>query len=167
MLTRCHEKSWVLKVEETLSSIFARTKGTPINFNGQTVIAIIEIKITKPRTVFSIRRLSAKTARVQGLVLKVANGQIIVDSSDASYPEVVLWSDVSPDVTKIEVLSKSGSTLKIWNVWKSTFGMNAWVGNAGIHVCETGSMMTLECSDGVGDVDFSDYVVTLEEQQCP
>ncbi|MBV4463593.1 hypothetical protein KVG95_09615 [Pseudomonas sp. SWRI79] len=152
-------------MEETLSSIFARTKGTPINFNGQTVVAIIEIKITKPRTVFSIRRLRATNGRVQGLVLKAANGQLVVDSSGTGYPEIVLWSDTSPDVAEIEVLSKSGSTLKIWNVWKSTFGMSAWVGNAGMHVCETGNKMMLECSDGVGDVDFSDYVVTLEEQQ--
>lgn len=152
-------------MEETLSSIFARTKGKPIDFNGQTVVAIIEIKITKPRTVFSIRRLSATNGRVQGLVLKAVNGQLVVDSSGTGYPEIVLWSDSSPDVAEIEVLSKSGSTLKIWNVWKSTFGMNAWVGNAGMHVCETGNKMTLECSDGVGDVDFSDYVVTLEEQQ--
>ncbi|NUU38252.1 hypothetical protein [Pseudomonas sp. C2B4] len=154
-------------MEESLSSIFARTKGIPINFNGQTVVAIIEIKITKPRAVFSIRRSSAKNDRVQGLVLKATNGQIVVDSADAGYPEVVFWSDSSPDIAKFEVHSKSGSTLKIWNVWKSTFGMSAWVGNAGMRVCEAGSVMTLECSDGVGDVDFSDYVVTLEEQQCP
>jgi len=35
--------------------------------------------------------------------------------------------------------------------------MNAWVGNAGIHACAPDGKMTLECSDGVGDVDFSDY----------
>ncbi|CAI8835830.1 hypothetical protein EMIT0P253_290005 [Pseudomonas sp. IT-P253] len=50
-------------------------------------------------------------------------GQIVVDSSGTGYPEIVLWSDTSPDVAEIEVLFRSGSTLKIWNVWKSTFGM--------------------------------------------
>ena len=150
-------------MEETLSSIFTRTKGTPINLNGQTVVAIIEIKITKPRTVFSIRRLSATNGRVQGLVLKAVSGQIVVDGS--GYPEIVLWSDTSPDAAEIEVLSKSGSTLKIWNVWKSNSGMSAWVGNAGVQVSWPDGKMTLECSDGVGDVDFSDYVVAFEEQQ--
>ncbi|SHM80476.1 hypothetical protein SAMN05216593_103246 [Pseudomonas asturiensis] len=42
--------------------------------------------------------------------------------------------------------------------------MNAWVGNAGIHVHGTDGTMTLECSDGVGDVDFSDYVVVVEKR---
>ncbi|WP_177325003.1 hypothetical protein [Pseudomonas sp. PAMC 25886] len=62
--------------------------------------------------------------------------------------------------------AKPGSTLKIWNVWKSASVMNAWVGNAGIHVSCPAGKMTLECSNGVGDADFSDYVVALEEQQC-
>ncbi|MFL1500827.1 hypothetical protein ACI77J_02540 [Pseudomonas sp. O64] len=150
-------------MEEALSSIFMRTKGKPITFNGKTVVAIMEIEITKPRTVFSIRRLSATNGRVQGLALKAVSGQIVVDGSRDGYPEIILWSDTSPDAVEIEVFSKVGSTLKIWNVWKSTFGMNAWVGNAGIHVCESDGKMTLACSDGVGDVDFSDYVVVLEE----
>lgn len=151
-------------MEETLSSIFMRTKGKPINFNGKTVIAIMEIEITKPSTVFSIRRLGATNGRVQGLALKAVSGQIVVDGSGDGYPEIILWSDTSPDAVEIEVISKFGGTLKIWNVWKSTFGMNAWVGNAGIHVCEPDGKMILECSDGVGDVDFSDYVVVLEER---
>ncbi|MBF6031473.1 hypothetical protein ICY20_27315 [Pseudomonas sp. P115] len=151
-------------MEETLSSIFMRTNGKPINSNGKTVVAIVEIEITKPRTVFSIRRLSATDNRVQGLALKAVSGQIVVDDSGNGYPEIVLWSDTSPDDVVIEVLSKSGSTLKIWNVWRSTFGMNAWVGNAGIYVCRPDGKMTLACSDGVGDVDFCDYVVALEER---
>ncbi|WP_050553994.1 hypothetical protein [Pseudomonas fluorescens] len=151
-------------MEETLSSIFMRTKGKPITFNGTTVVAIMEIEITKPRTVFSIRRLGATNGRVQGLALKTVSGQIVLDGSRDGYPEIILWSDSSPDAVEIEVFSKVGSTLKIWNVWKSTFGINAWVGNAGIHVCESDSKMTLECSDGVGDVDFSDYVVVLDER---
>jgi hypothetical protein len=150
-------------MEETLSSIFMRTKGKPITFNGKTVVAIIEIEITKPRTIFSIRRLAATNGRVQGLALKAVSGQIVVEGSPDGYPEIILWSDTSPDAVEIEVFSKFGSTLKIWNIWKSTFGMNAWVGNAGIHVCESDGKITLECSDGVGDVDFSDYVVVLEE----
>jgi len=151
-------------MEETLSSIFMRTKGKAINFNGKTVVAIMEIEITKPRTVFSIRRLGVTNDRVQGLALKAVSGQIVVDGSGDGYPEIILWSDISPDVVEIEVLSKFGSTLKVWNVWKSAFGINAWVGNAGIHICRPDGKMTLECSDGVGEVDFSDYVVVLEER---
>lgn len=151
-------------MEEALSSIFMRTKGNPINFNGETVVAIMEIEIRKPRTVFSIRRLGATNDRVQGLALKAVSGQIVVDGSRDGYPEIILWSDTSPDAVEIEVLSKFGSTLKIWNVWKSTFGMNAWVGNAGIHICRLDGKMTLKCSDGVGEVNFSDYVVVLEER---
>ena len=80
-------------MEETLSSIFMRTKGKPITFNGKTVVAVIEIEITKPRTVFSIRRLAATTGRVQGLALKALSGQIVVDGSLDGYPEIILWSD--------------------------------------------------------------------------
>ena len=153
-----------LKMEETLSSTFMRTKGKPISFNGKTVVAIIEIKITEPRTVFSVRRLGATNGRVQGLALKIKGGQIVVEGSGNGCPEIVLWSDTSPDALEIEVFSKGGNVLKIWNVWKSAFGMNAWVGNAGIHVHGTDGTMTLECSDGVGDVDFSDYVVVVEKR---
>jgi hypothetical protein len=151
-------------MEETLSSTFMRTKGKPINFNGKTVVAIIEIKITEPRTVFSVRRLGAANGRVQGLAFKLTGGQIVVEGPGIGCPEIVLWSDTSPDDVEIEVLSSRGHVLKIWNVWKSAFGMNAWVGNAGIHVRGTDDMMTLECSDGVGDVDFSDYVVVVEKR---
>jgi hypothetical protein len=153
-----------LKMEETLSSTFMRTKGKAINFNGKTVVAIMEIKITEPRTVFSVRRLGATNGRVQGLALKMMGGKIVVEGSGNGCPEIVLWSDTSPDALQIEVFSKGGNVLKIWNVWKSAFGMNAWVGNAGIHVHGTDGTMTLECSDGVGDVDFSDYVVVVEER---
>lgn len=153
-----------LKMEETLSSTFMRTKGKPINFNGKTVVAIIEIEITKPRTLFSVRRSGATNGRVQGLALKMTGGQIVVEGSGKGCPEIVLWSDTSPDAVEIEVLSSGGNVLKIWNVWKSAFGMNAWVGNAGMHVHGADGMITLECSDGVGDVDFSDYVVVMEKR---
>ncbi|TFY90611.1 hypothetical protein DYL59_08710 [Pseudomonas kairouanensis] len=151
-------------MEETLSSIFMRSNGKPIKLNGQTVVTIMELEITKPRTTFLIRRLGATSSRGQGLVLKAASGQIVVDNSGDGYPEIVLWSDTSPDVVEIEVFLKLGNTLKIWNVWKSAHGMSAWVGNAGIHIRRSDGKITLECSDGVGDVDFTDYVVALEER---
>lgn len=88
-------------MEETLSSIFMRTKGKPITFNGKTVVAITEIEITKPRTVCSIRRLGATNGRVQGLASKAVSGQIVVDGSRDGYPEIILWSETSPDAVEI------------------------------------------------------------------
>lgn len=101
---------------------------------------------------------------MQGLALKMMGGQIVVEGSGNGCPEIVLWSDTSPDALEIEVFFKDGNVLKIWNVWKSAFGMNAWVCNAGIHVHGTDGTMTLEFGDGVGDVDFSDYVVVVEKR---
>lgn len=148
-------------MNESLSSQFQRSKGAPIQVMGHNVNQIFHTEVEGNRQDFLIRRVSAKSSPVPGLRIKAANGEIEVNGQRHS--EIILWADTSPELVEIAVLSKSGCELKIWNVWRSNDVANAWVGNAGLLISNKDGVTTLECSDGVGDVDFSSLVAQIQE----
>lgn len=147
-------------MSETLSSLFQKSKGAPIEMNGHSVQPIFQISIKDKRQDFLIRRLKATKSPIPGLRIKAVKGEIEVNGQ--RHPEMILWADTSPESVAVSVLSKSGCELKIWNVWRVDNIAQAWVGNAGLLISKTGKVITLECSDGVGEVDFSSLVIQLE-----
>lgn len=145
---------------DTLSTIFQKSKGASINLNGRLVQPMYEVMIDGGRHAFLIKRLTAIDSPVQGLRIKVDKGDIEVE--DQCHSEIILWADTSPDTVQIIVAPKAACKMKIWNVWRVGDSAQAWVGNAGIHVRRESSVVTLECSDGSGEVDFSNLVIQIE-----
>jgi hypothetical protein len=147
-------------MSETLSLRFQQSNGVPLEIDGHIVRQIVRIEIPAAKQNFVIRRIRSKEQPVSGLRLKAANGKIEVNGQRQS--EIILWTDTSPESVEISVISKSGCELKAWNVWKTESVVQAWVGNSGIIVAEEKETIRLECSDGSGEADFSDFVVELQ-----
>lgn len=149
-----------IDVSDTLSVYFQRSGGKPIDFGGQSVQPIFIMKLRKGRHQISIRRVKSKEAPISGLRLKATAGKIEVNGQQHS--EIILWADTSPEDVLITTSCESDSELKAWNVWRIDDLIQAWVGNAGLVVDAHNHSITLRCSDGVGDVDFDDFVVQIE-----
>ncbi len=145
---------------ETLAVLFQKSKAAVIEYNNQLVHGILNLKINGSQK-FIIRRLNSSKSLLQGLRLKAVKGSIEVNGQ--SHGDIILWADTCPEAVDIYVASKSECELKIWNVWKSGEITHAWIGNAGFLVFEKENIIMLECSDGVGEVDFSDLVIEIEK----
>ena len=145
---------------ETLSSIFQRTRGAPIEVAEGLAQPIFQKKIRAGRSRFLARRLKSSKQLVSGLRLKVVKGELEVNNQRHS--EIILWSDTSPESVFFTVVSKKACELKVWNVWRVNDIVQAWVGNAGIVISEEGCITKLECSGGTEVVDFSTVVFQIE-----
>lgn len=145
---------------ETLSSIFQRTLGAPIEVAEGTAHPIFQKKLRAGKSRFSVQRLKSSKQLVPGLRLKVVNGEIEVNGQ--RHTEMILWADTSPESVFFTVVSKKACELKVWNVWRVNDMVQAWVGNAGILITEEGGITILECSGGTEIVDFSTLVYKIE-----
>lgn len=146
---------------ETLSAVFQRARGAPIEMNGRIILPIFQMKLPPGRRKFLVRRLKSSSASVTGLCIKVVKGEVEVNGG--LYPEVTLWADTSPETVSLSVLSKSSCELKIWNVWRADDLVQAWVGDAGLVVSQTEKSIRLECSGGDEGVNFSALVVQIDQ----
>jgi hypothetical protein len=146
---------------ETLSSLFQKSHGAAIEIDGRFVRQIFQEKIGCTRKRFLVRRIGSAAYPIQGLRIKAVKGSVEINGE--SHSEVVLWADTSPVSVEIAVTSKSGCDLKAWNVWKIEDAVQAWVGNSGILVSKLGAVITLECSDGTGEINFTDLIMQIEE----
>lgn len=144
---------------ETLSSLFQKSKGAPIEIDGRVVQSIFKTKISRASQTFLVRRVKAKDSPRQGVRVKVAKGEVEVN--EQRHQEIILWADTSPESLVITVHAKPECELKIWNVWMVDEIVQAWVGNSGIIVSGTEAAVTLECSDGYGQVDFSCLIIEM------
>jgi hypothetical protein len=146
---------------ETLSFIFQKTNGAPIEINGVIIRPSYKLNLQKGEHKFLIRRLKVKEKPLQGIRLKIKKGEIFVN--DKTLSDVILWANTSPDLIEIHIKSKKDCELIIWNEWQIDNLTQAWVGNAGIHIVNGEKVTKLECSNGIGDVDFTDLVVEIEK----
>lgn len=146
---------------ETLSAIFQRTRGAPIEINGRIVLPIFQMTLPAGRKNFLVRRLKSSSASVTGLRIKVVKGEIEVNGQRHS--EIILWADTSPEEVPLSVVSKSSCDLKIWNVWRTDDVVQAWVGDAGLIASQADGAIKLECSGGDEGVNFSALVVQIDK----
>ncbi|HEY4372010.1 MAG TPA: hypothetical protein VGN52_08800 [Burkholderiales bacterium] len=147
-------------MKESLSSIFQKIRGAPTEVDGRFVYPIFKEHVEKGERNLRIRRLASKQSPVQGIRIKMVKG--LIEIYGRKYSEIVLWADTSPTVVDLKISSRSGGELRAWNVWKIDDITQAWIGNAGIRIAKEGGVVTLECSDGVGDIDFSNLVVEVD-----
>ncbi|MEQ8839986.1 MAG: hypothetical protein RIB98_03320 [Acidimicrobiales bacterium] len=106
-------------------------------------------------TTITVERESHTSQRPQGLALE-ADHPLRVGSVEASH--VVLWTDTSPE--RVEVRTTDAGDLRIWNVWRDSDLIQAWVGDARIVIDDHGDDLGLQCHDGHPGVE-PDLVVRL------
>lgn len=145
---------------ETLSSMFQRTLGAPIEVAEGVAHPIFQKRLRAGKSRFLAQRLKSSKQLVSGLRLKVVKGELEVNGQRHS--EMILWADSSPESVFFTVVSKKACELKAWNVWRVSEMVQAWVGNAGILITEEGCITILECSGGTEEVDFSTLVYKIE-----
>lgn len=144
----------------TLSSLFQKSKGAPVEVDGELVHAIFRMHLDEGKTQFEVRRLGATDAAL-GLRIKIERG--ILEVNGGQYQEIILWVETSPDVVHLNVLAKRDCVVKVWNVWRVDDVIQAWVGNAGMLIHDDDGVIRLECSSGQ-NLDFSSLVVEFERQ---
>jgi hypothetical protein len=143
-----------------LADLLAAAEGKPVQYQGLIVHGIVRQEIAKPAVVI-VRRLQASESPVQGLRIKLDNGDIEV--AGQRLRDVVLWANTAPDEVELSCVPKGQSaTLKFWNVWRDENStMQAWIGHAGILVERQDSRLLFRCSDGYAPVNFGDLVVEV------
>jgi hypothetical protein len=145
----------------TLADRFAQSLGQPQEVDGMIVQNMFRRDIVDGQVVH-VRRRRASGRLVQGLRLKVEKGTVRVNGQEVK--DAVLWADSAPD--EVELICHTGKRsnceLRVWNCWRDEGGiMQAWIGNAGIVVRETGDAVEILCSDGTHQFDPSDLEVEL------
>lgn len=112
---------------------------------------------------FTVRINSAGRRSVQGLHLRIKGGELQVGGRTST--DILLWADTAP--SQVAVLVKWSASkrrsLRVWNTWRVNGVAQAWLGNAGMRVTQgSDGVISLMCSDGEGDPDFTNLVVTID-----
>ncbi|WP_053732641.1 hypothetical protein [Nocardia sp. NRRL S-836] len=145
-----------------LGELFAEGRGAPLDVAGQRVTMTYELPDPADGQTLRIAFTGARRDRREGLVVKARGGVLEVNGQRLA--EVVLWTDTAPPLVELTVRrsGRGGLLVRMWNTWVDDAGVDqAWVGNAGIVVEETGDGAVLRCSDGYDDPSFDDLVVTV------
>lgn len=146
-----------------LMTLFQEAESAQIMWQGLQLFGLIEIPCPSD---FRLEFEAAKDCPVQGVNLKCVGGLLSIDDIQAK--EMVLWKDTAPEVVYVHVrpAGRAVPTLKIWNVWRGKVGgvdvKQAWLGNAGMQFDQADKRIRIRCSDGVGEVDFDNLIVSLK-----
>jgi hypothetical protein len=125
---------------------------------GHQVRAYFTIQIP-PHAALEITQVRANSARTQGLVLASNEGAMAING--VSSETLTLWANTMPATAVVTNPSDAALTVDLWNCWRYGNIVHAWTGNAGIVVQQGEDRVTLQCSDGIGAVEFTDFVVGL------
>jgi hypothetical protein len=143
----------------TLTEMFAGAGGGSVEVDGRVVTPLTRMVVADGTRVI-VTRLTASRRRDQALVIAVDRGLLEIDGFEA--PAVSLWTSTSPRQLELVVRGNDAGALDIWNAWRGPTFEGAWLGNAGIVEQPVEGGITLQCSDGVGEPDFTDLVVRIE-----
>lgn len=144
--------------DKTLSEKFQSTMGQPVEIEGRKAYPIYSLDLEKEKQV-TLKWISTQSKLKQGIQIKIDKGVIEVNGTKLS--NIVLWEDTSPAEVSLRCIPKKNAKLKVWNVWEVDGVIQAWVGNAGMDISETGNKIRLSCSNGSGAINFQDIVVEL------
>ena len=145
--------------DKTLAEMFSKSGGRPVNLNGRKVKSVSRLAVSDGTRAI-VTRLTASRSRDEALVVAVDNGTLEVDGFEA--PAMALWTSTSPRQVQLVVRGGEAASLEIWNAWRGPAFEGAWLGNAGIVEQPVDGGVTLQCSDGVGEPDFTNLVVSIE-----
>ena len=147
---------------EKLADVFQQAQAPSITWEGRVVHSMFELPPARHDATLRVTFESTTKDRPEGLRLKVRGGAAQIDGQDLD--DVVLWSDSAPPVVDVPIRAdERGAVLRVWNCWHDPAGaMQAWIGNAGMLVNQTSSGYRLECSDGFGEAEFGDLVISVD-----
>lgn len=137
---------------------FTKSKGKPINYNGQTLFLEHVVKIPD-RSIICLSILDHAKDWRQGVNLQTS-GYFGIDGS--SYPNsIVIWGDTAPADLEIETVSENNA-LFIRNVWDTGDGViHSWHGGAAMKVDVGPSSATYYCNDGRLNDDLNDLIFRI------
>ena len=156
-------------MDETLAERFAQERTGVITWEGHEVYASYVFPEVPQH--LEIDFISGRADPPQGLFLSVKGGILRLDSVE--HRRVITWCRRFPlhnQTVEITRTAHRPLQLRAWNAWEesilSSHGnhatlTNSWQGNAGMLVEEEPGMVRLRCSDGIGEVDFSNLEVVI------
>jgi hypothetical protein len=145
---------------EYLSELFEAARAPVVEWEGAPLHGLYQFDDSPEE--MQIEFLKAESSPVQGLSLGIEGGVLSVNGIEAE--DMVLWHDTAPITVSVRVIAKPNEKpiLKMWNVWRAGRDVTqAWLGNAGMRIEETGNQLLLRCSDGEGPIDFSNLEVRV------
>jgi hypothetical protein len=143
-----------------ITELFEAARAPVVEWAGAPLYGLYQFD-NVPEEIF-IEFLKAKPSPIQGLKLSVDDGVLEIEGVEAQ--TMLLWHDTAPPKVPVKIISAEGKTpvLKMWNVWRAGRDVTqAWLGNAGMRIEETGNQLLLRCSDGEGPIDFSNLEVRV------
>jgi len=143
---------------KTLAEQFQDSMGQPVEVNGKSVSPIFLESVSK-EVLVNLRWIGTQSEVKQGVQIKLDKGIIEVNGQETS--NIVLWEDTCPSEISLRCTPKKSAKLKIWNVWEVEGIVQAWVGNSGIITLIDNGKMRMNCSDGVGEIDFNNMVLEV------
>lgn len=153
----------VIEMEKTLSELFQENHGAPVRVSEMEVVPIFRIGLDHGWNSFLLELKDTDVEFQQGVRLSIKGGEIEVDG--ISSPDVVIWNELAPPAVAVRVFSKKKeNVLSVWNTWRFKRIDQAWIGNSGMVVSADDRGYLFSCSNGVGDVDFSDFVFMLRKR---
>lgn len=146
-------------MHKTLGDLFMASRGKPVEFQGQKVFPIWSLSINNG-ALLEVEWIGAKHPG-QGLGLSAQGGTMLVNGHKGA--RFSIWQETAPHRLVVEPQpGKAAMTIKVWNIWRDTFGAEqAWVGNAGMLVEESAVDTLLHCSKGGDKPDFQSLVVRI------
>jgi len=140
----------------SLSEIFEQSESDVVDWRGRTVRAVVRLPVSDGSTI-RLRRLDSSRDRAQALKLGLNAGTLEVNGKGAQ--SMAIWSHTAPLDVELKVRGRRASSIDLWNAWSLDGVENAWLGNSGIVVQDHAGGQTLQCSDGIGEAEFSDLIV--------
>jgi len=143
----------------SLAEQFAVSGSDIVTWQGRTVRAVLRMQVDGG-DLLRVSRLTVNRERPQALKLAIDGGELEVSGTRAE--SIALWSTTAPRDVTIDIHADAPTTVDIWNGWSYGGVDQAWVGNAGLVAQPVDGGYTVQCSDGVGAVDFTDLVVRVD-----
>lgn len=140
----------------SLSDMFEQSESDAIEWRGSVVRAVVRLPVSDGQTI-RLRRLDSSRERAQALKLGLNAGALEING--ASSQTLAIWSHTAPIEVEIRVQGRRASNIDLWNAWSLDGVDNAWLGNSGIVIQDHAGGHTLQCSDGVGEPEFSDLIM--------
>ncbi|WP_147455100.1 hypothetical protein [Saccharothrix australiensis] len=146
---------------EDFGERFIREDSDVIDVNGIQVhlrFVVEEVQVGS-RVRLAFHSYSREVA--QAICVATSKGRLNIAGSSSK--KMILWAGSAPSEVEISLSSRVPAKLTFWNVWeRPDGGVDAGLRFAGMRIAEVEhNSWLLHCSDGVGEADFDDLVVSV------
>ncbi len=144
-------------------SAFMKSKGQPIEYNGETLMRIDRLYVPK-RFQVSVSLISTNSEWKQGVRIKT-KGKMIAEYSKIESKSFIIWEDfiIYEPTFRCSGTSQNNELL-VWNAWDQGDGViQAWLGGTAMKKeILSGNHFRYYCNDGHLDENFDDIVFDIE-----